>query len=172
MAGFLTIALFLSAGLLFNSCKDEDNFVDDNQLNANLIGTWTSNNGDWGIDGYKITADHLTYGNGATVANISNAGTIKYVSNFSSTAGVIIIQYDSNHKASYSDYSKTPPTPLPLKGDFIGVYYKNLKPGVSVQMGGAYIDGGAEEATLDAAKAAFTKGREGTYMAMYGTYLK
>ena len=169
MAVFLTFALFLSAGLLFTSCKtDEDNFVDNHQLNANLIGTWTASYG----DGYKITADHLTYYSSVTANSISNAGTIKYIVNFSNSAGVIIIQYDSNHKASYSDWSKTPPTPLPLKGDFIGVYYKDLKPGVSAQIGGAYIDGGAEEATLDAAKAAFTKGREGTYMAMYGTYLK
>ena len=145
MAGFLTIALFLSAGLLFTSCKtDEDNFVDDHQLNANLIGTWTSG---WG-DGYKITADHLTYYSSVTTSSISNAGTIRYIVNFSNSAGVIIIQYDSDHKASYLDYTKTPPAPLPLKGDYIGVYYKDLKPGVSVQMGGAYIDGGAEEATL------------------------
>jgi hypothetical protein len=39
-------------------------------------------------------------------------------------------------------------------------------------MGGAYAEGGAEKDTLDAAKAAFTVGNEGTYMTYYGTYLK
>jgi hypothetical protein len=87
------------------------------------------------------------------------------------------MEYDADKKPTYY-IGYDPETylpigdPLPLKGNFIGIYYKDLKPGVSVQMGTAYVDGGAETTTLDAAKARFTMGNEGTYITWYGTYLK
>jgi hypothetical protein len=172
LLGVLALAAVfcLSAALLFSGCQPEDDsFVDDHRLNSQLIGTWT--NSQFG-DSYTITSTYLSYGYGNDF--ISYAGAVRYVSNFSEDAGVIIIEYDDDHKATYPEYDDEWNVigTLPLKGNFIGIYYKELKSGVSVKMGGAYADGGAEEATLDAAKKAFTLGNEGNYMSMYGTYLK
>jgi hypothetical protein len=162
----------LSAALLITGCKEDaggsGDPVDDHKLNSNLIGTWSSPYD----DEYVITANKITYDDGGYGGG--SAGTIRYVSNFTSSAGVIIIEYDADHKASYYEYDDSYNIigSLPLKGDFIGVYYKNLKPGVSVSLGGAYIYGGAEEATLDDAKKAFTAGNEGKYIMYYGEYTK
>jgi hypothetical protein len=156
--------------LLFTGCQPEaeDYFVDVHKLNPKLIGTWTSEYS----DSYTITGTKLDYDDGF---GGGNGGTIKYVSNFTATAGVIIIEYDPDHKPTYYDSIDNYGDPahiVPLKGNFIGIYYKNLKSGVSVQMGGVYVDGGAEKATLNAAIATFTMGNEGTYMSYYGTYSK
>jgi hypothetical protein len=163
----------LSAALLITGCKEDasgssSKFVDDHKLNSSLIEEWSSPYG----DGYVITANKITYDDGGYGS--SSTGTIQYVSNFTSNAGVIIIKYDDDKKPSYWEYDDAwnPIEELPLKGDFIGIYYKNLKPGVSVSMANAYIDGGAEEATLDDAKKAFTAGNEGKYIMYYGEYTK
>jgi hypothetical protein len=167
----LTVCLFLACPTESSGSrgKGNNNSVDDNKLNENLIETWLSEY----FDGYTITASKLSYDDGFGGGG-SYAGTIRYVSNFTSTAGVIIIEYDAGRKPVYYDSYENYGDPahiVPLKGNFIGIYYKNLNPGVSVQIGGAYIDGGAEKATLDAAKTEFTLGKEGTYISYYGTYL-
>jgi len=147
--------LCLSTALLFTGCSTDDGGGGGVGLNSNLIGKWLYTN-EFGTDGYTIDAKKVTY--------ISDwyplAGTIKQIENFTDSAGVIIIQLD----AGYGDYGYP-------QGTFIGIYFKNLNPGVSVQMGTAWAEGGAEEPTLNAAMAAFTLGNEGTYMAAYGTYL-
>jgi hypothetical protein len=170
-SAFALFVMFCLSAALFTSCSTGGDSDLGDELDTNLIGTWTSEYS----DGYTITEDHLSYGYGAEY--IEYAGTIKYVSNFTSTAGVIIIEYDANHKPIYyagydPDTYEPIGDPLPLKGNFVGVYYKSLKPGESVQMGTAYGDGGAEVASLNAAIAAFTMGNEGTYMTYYGTYTK
>ena len=164
---------FLFTALLFTGCQDGGGggtqTTISSQFDENLIGTWTSDYG----DGYTISSTRLTYGYGAD--SISYAGTIRYAAAFSGNAGVIIFEYDADHKPTYYDSFDNYGDPdhiVPLKGNFIGVYYKDLKPGVSVQMGTAYVDGGPEEPTLDAAKKAFTLDKEGDYMTYYGTYLK
>jgi hypothetical protein len=171
---FVSALMFcLSTALLVTGCDMDGGGggsiapVEDT-LEANLIGTWSSPYD----DGYVITANKITYDDGGYGSGYT--GTIQYVSNFTNSAGVIIIKYDDGKKPSYWDYDDdwNPTIELPLKGDFIGVYYKDLRPGVSVLMGGAYIYGGAEEATLDAAKKAFTAGNEGKYMTHYGEYSK
>jgi len=166
---FALVALFfLFTALLFTGCKDEEGTPPpstNNELDSRLIGTWTSEND----DGYTITSTYLSYDDGY---GSGYAGTIKYVVT-SNNAGVIIIEYDTGHKPTYYDSFENYGEPdhiLPLKGDFIGVYYKELKPDESVQMGTAYIEGGAEEPTLDAAKNAFTLDKEGDYVAYYGIY--
>ena len=167
----LCVLVFISAALLFTGCPVDDGFVDDGKLNINLIGSW--HDGSWSdvgdYDGYTITGNGIAYVFGGIGYEFTSyAGTIEYISNFSKNAGVIIVKYNTDTKPTYYDGDSNP---LPLKGDYLGIYYKNLNPGVSVQIGGAYIAGGAEEATLDAAITAFTAGNEGTYMGWYGTYL-
>ncbi|MCL2126617.1 MAG: hypothetical protein FWH38_00045 [Treponema sp.] len=168
----LCVFFCLFAALLLIGCKTgDDDFVDDQQLNSRLLGSWQD--GSWSDEGdyddYTVTGTDVTYSYGGVgYEMMSYAGTIEYVSNFSKDAGVIIIKYYPGSEASYydDDYNL-----LPLKGDYLGIYYRNLKPGVSVQIGGAYVADGAEESTLEAAKAAFTKGNMGTYMGYWGTYL-
>jgi hypothetical protein len=167
---FALFVMFCLSTALFTGCGPSDYF-DDHKLKQDLIGTWESEY----YDGYTIKATHLSYGYGAD--SIEYAGIIKYVSNFSNTAGVIIIEYDTDHKPTY--YAGYDPVtyepigdPLPLKGNFIGIYFDDFKPGVSVQMGGAYVAGGAEKATLVEAIATFTQWNEGTYMGYYGTYAR
>jgi hypothetical protein len=167
------VVLCLFTALLFSGCQtEEENFIDDHKLNSQLTGTWFSTYDDGYVIDETETGYRLTYY--GYIDMISYAGAIEYVSNFSNDSGVIIIKYDDDHKASYSEYDENwnVAGTLPLKGDFIGIYYKEFKPGISVKIGGAYAEGGAEEETLDAAKKAFTLGNEGNYMSMYGTYSK
>jgi hypothetical protein len=157
-SAFAILVMLCLSSALFTSCKDDPEEESGYELDSRLIGTW-SFTGEYGADGYIIKTTTLSY---FDEFGLDYDGTIEYVSNFSNTAGVIIIKY-----TSVGDWLD--PTNI---GKYIGVYYKNLNPNISVQMGTAYIEGGAEEATLDAAKTAFTVGKEGTYMSYYGTYLK
>jgi hypothetical protein len=147
--------------------NDDRGFIDDHKLNSDLIGIWTSEYG----DSYTITGNYLSYGYGGI---LDYAGTIRYVSNFTNSAGVFIIEYDSDKKPAYYEdgHWEDAGHIIPPNGDFIGIYYKNLKSGVSVSIGGAYVDGGAEKPTLDEAKNTFTSGNEGSYMGFYGVYTK
>jgi hypothetical protein len=161
-------AIFFIAGFLVVGCKQEPDEDPKIELDSNLIGTWTSTYS----DKYIITDTHLTYDDGY---GGGYAGTIRYAAAFSGTAGVIIFEYDADKKPTYYDSFDNYGDPdhiVPLKGNFIGVYYKGLQSGVSVQIGIAYAEGGAEEPTLDAAKNAFTMGKEGDYIGSYGTYTK
>jgi hypothetical protein len=164
---FALAVMFCLSALLFTGCND-NSFVDDHKLNSNLIGTWTSTYG----DNNTITADRFTYDDGY---GGMYAGTIRYVSNFSDNAGVIIIEYDADKKPTYyettEDYGD-PNKTVPLKGNFIGIYYKDFKPGVSVSMAQAYINHGAEQPTLDAAVSAFNVDTVGTYVSYWGAYTK
>ena len=141
----------LSIIILFSGCENDPDNDSTVGLNSNLIGTWLDTN-EFGTDGYTVESGRVRY----ISYWFSFAGSIRHVENFSNSAGVIIIEYD----AEYQNPS----------GNFIGIYYQNLNPKVSVQMGTAWMEGGAEVATLDAAIAAFTAGNEGTYMGYYGTY--
>jgi len=159
--------LVLFTSFLVLGCKQEPDEDLGYELDSRLIGTWTSTY----EDSYVITNTRLTYDNGY---GGGYAGTIRAVTT-SGTAGVIIFEYDADKKPEYQNYdSSWQPVgdPYPPPGDFIGVYYQDLTPGVSVKMGTAYVAGGAEEKTLNAAKKAFTLGKEGDYMGSYGTYSK
>jgi len=170
-------AVALFALFVFSGCPNEtepDAFVDDHVINPSLVETW-KDIGPYGGDIYTINGTTLVYE--ASIDNsMSYSGTIRYVSNFSSSksAGVIIIEYEDGHKPTYKKYDESwnEIGTYTLKGDFIGIYYKELKPGVSVQMGQAYGTGGVEEDTLAKAKEVFTVGNEGKYMTYYGTYTK
>jgi hypothetical protein len=171
---FAFVALsFLFTALLFTGCQDGGGGTlpkNDNKLDSNLIGTWTDPQFS---DGYTITATHLTYADWQ--GEISYAGSIRYATSFSNTAGVIIIEYDADHKAKYytdfDDDWNPIGDPLPLEGDFLGIYYQNLKSGESVQISGAidpitYL--GVEAATLNAAISKFTVDAANDYVSMWG----
>ena len=166
--GFILLAM---AAVLGGCDSDPGSFVDDNELNTALIGTWREY---WGTepdeyDGYIISETQLSYGYGSSVAY---AGTIKYVSNFSASSGVIIIEYEPGSEAEYIEYDAawTYVATHPCTGNFSGIYYKNLQSG-SVEISQAINIAnnlGAEEVTLEAAKAAFTSGNTGNYVSRWG----
>jgi hypothetical protein len=131
-----------------------------------LVGTWASEYG----DSYTITATSVSYDAGYG-EDFNYAGTIRYVSNFTSVAGVIIIEYTKAPKYGIYDDNWNQTGTVDAPGNFIGIYYKDLQSS-SVSMGQAYTDGGAETTSLEAAKSTFTVGNAGTYMASYGAYSK
>jgi hypothetical protein len=134
-----------------------DPYIDDHKLKTALIGTW-EDKGEWGTDGYKITAKELQY---LYEGDVSYSGTIEFVSNFSDDAGVIVIKYTSN---AYN---------AATVGKYVGVYYQNLKPGVSVEMSTAYADGKEIKDSMYDAAVAFTMGNTGDYITVFGgPYLK
>ena len=139
-----------------------------------LAGRWEDNQS-WSVDGFIVEANRITYFFESPFFEMPTyAGTIRHVSIFSDSAGVIIIEYDPDRKPSYYDglgNFGNPDYLLPLRGSFIGIYFRNLVPGVSVQMSKAFVDGGAEKPTLAEAIAAFTVGNEGTYIGFYGSYV-
>lgn len=164
--GFFFLGVCLMMGALgFVGCDllgktDETDLGD--SISA-LVGTWASEYG----DSYTITATSVSYDAGYG-EDFNYAGTIRYVDNFTNTAGVIIIEYTKAPKY-YTDTTYTTTADAP--GNFIGIYYKDLQSS-SVSMGQAYKDGGAETQTLEAAKTTFTAGATGDYMEHYGAYSK
>jgi hypothetical protein len=155
---------------LFLGCKEDQGDDFTFELDSRLIGTWTSTYD----DSYVITDTHLTYDDGY---GGGYAGTIRAVTT-SSTAGVIIIEYDANKKPTYYDSFDNYGDPdhiVPLAGNFVGIYYESLIPNTSVNMGQA-IDlstyTGAETATLDQAKSKFTLDTKGDFISQMGTYEK
>ena len=148
-------ALFcLFTVILFTGCDLEpNNFIDDHQLNSNLIGTWRDYYEGTSYDDYIITAARLDYDSGG----IGYGGTIEYVSNFSENAGVIIIKYDT------SDFK------LADVGKYIGVYYRSLSAG-TVEMSTAINDDWSSAATVtkEQAESKFTEGNSGDYVTLWG----
>ena len=167
---FIT-AIFVVVMMLFG-CKIDPGDDFGYELNGDLTGTWEDKS--WGggtvYDFFTITATTLVYDNGF---GGGYAGTIRFVTNFTENAGVIIIEYHEDRKPVYFDKDFNPT--IPPKGNFAGIYYENLMPGVSVLLAKA-IDltdyTGAEKTTLDEAKVAFTSGRKLDYVEFMGTYLK
>ena len=190
---FLFAALVLVLLTAFLSCKtDSDDFIDDHILNQHLIGTWTDPSAG---DGYKIEFDttsstyRLSYIDWS--ATEAYAGEIMYVSNFSNKACVIIIKYDAGKGPSYftdahwgteaAGWADMCMDSQPCShyvaptGDFVGIYYENFKPNISVHMGTA-IDlstyQGAEEKTIYDAILTFISGNKGNYIGVMGAYEK
>jgi hypothetical protein len=145
---------FLAPFLFFFSCELYGDLGDNSgntegSLPALLTGTWSS-----GTDGYVISADTLSYDEGINGGmGYSYTGTIRYVSNFTPAAGIIIIEYTA------------PPFWTEPPGSFFGVYYRNLTR-TSVQLANSINpDRSAPETrTLEEAAAKFTQAREGDFV--------
>ena len=160
-------ALIFISVILFTGCQTEAEEDSRFELDSRLIGTWIDSQ--WG-DGYTITSTRIYRLN--SVDSIDTAGRIVHAVTFSNTAGVIIYEYDEDKKPTYWEFDDNwnPIRELPLKGNFIGVYYKDLQPRVVLHAGNAWVSGGAEEPTLEAAIRAFTLDNEPKYMSLYGPY--
>jgi hypothetical protein len=104
-----------------------------------------------------VDGPSIEYGYGGGSSPYDYAGTIAFVSNYSSDSGVIIVKYDPAKKPEYSLYNG---------GDYGAVYYRNLRAG-SVQLANAIklSDMSAPDtATLDEAVEKFTRMMMGTYV--------
>jgi hypothetical protein len=104
---------------------------------------------------YRIAADTVEYGYGGA-SPMDFTGAIRFVSNYSADSGVIIIEY-TTLKPSYDKYNGLP---------FFAIYYQNLRAD-SVQLANAttFPDYSAPDtATLEEAKAKFTRGKMGSYV--------
>jgi hypothetical protein len=149
----LFVMFCLSATLLFTGCKTDSN--DDEKYSLN--GTWVYNS-DYGSEKYIIDT------NAKTLEYEGNfKGKIHETTYFTSSSGVIIIEYDVDGKPEYWDYSNFPEVegPYPPLGDFLGIYFINLS-ATSVQLANAsdatYTDSyyRCEAASLNEAKTKFT----------------
>jgi hypothetical protein len=105
--------------------------------------------------GYTFTSG----GNYSGADTESFSGTIVYAERFSSSAGVIIIQYLPGRKNSWPYWGGDPVPP----GDFYGIYYLNLNSAGTKVFLACTNDqnnnnGPTETADLDAAIAKFTQG--------------
>ena len=137
------------------------------EIDPRLIGTWDS-----GMDRYIITATAVSYEMDG-YGDMNWTGTIRWVSNFTDDAGVIIVQYQTGKEPTYYDYHGEMNV-IPLNGRiFQGIYYDDIKPFISTAISHA-IDlatyAPAEKTTLGAAKAAFTMGNKGDYIGFQPIY--
>ncbi|MDR2111242.1 MAG: hypothetical protein LBP32_08025 [Spirochaetaceae bacterium] len=109
---------------------------------------------------YNITPELIEYrgySENGRPSSFDFTGTIRFVSNYSPGAGVIIIEYEPGKKPSYSQYNN---------GDFCAVYYQNLQAD-SVQLANAIDLSGMEApdtGTLDEAVAKFTRTNMGRFV--------
>ncbi|MDR2305224.1 MAG: hypothetical protein LBE10_11640 [Treponema sp.] len=165
-----------------NPAADNDPAVNDdpetpeNTLDERLYGVWEWRMGTMVeqivISPAEGSMGTLRYGSNVYSDTIkeSFAGTIEYAENFSSGAGIIIIQYLPGRKQQWVDWSKADPDGnyFPLRddnpeGNFYGIYFINLNSeGTRVFLACTNDQnnnyGPTETATLAEAKAKFTQG--------------
>jgi hypothetical protein len=161
---FVVVTCLFTA-LLFTGCKQEPDDDPKFELDSRLIGTWTD---PVYFDGYTITATSLSYG--------SWSGIIRAVTT-RGDAGVIIIEYEEGKEQTYNTWGQDEDGnwiivgSVERPGNFLGIYYRNLIPGESVEISNA-LDletyGPAEAPTLNAAKNKFTLDATDNYIGMWG----
>ena len=146
-------------------------------LDERLYGVWEWSSGSMveriTISPTEGSAATLTYGSNVYSVEVkeSFAGTIVYAANFSSGAGIIIIQYLPGRELKWVDWTNADPSQnyFPLRPDnpagknFYGIYFLNLnEEGTRVFLACTNDQnnnyGPTETATLQEAKAKFTQG--------------
>ncbi|MDR2143680.1 MAG: hypothetical protein LBP29_04860 [Treponema sp.] len=122
-------ALFVfAAAVLFSGCElygtvGVDDVNRDGALPAMLVGKWayTPPGSPVPAEIYTIAGNAGTYtveyGYGGGSSPFDFKGTVKFVSNYSSDSGLIIIEYDNTAKPSYSGYNGK---------NFFAIYYRKL----------------------------------------------
>ena len=143
----------------FTGCKNgsTDDVNNPGTLPAELVGTWTD---DMFQDYYTITSTTITYFDGdSDTINFD----IAFVSNYTDSSGVLIVEYTSGDLWSFVGYDWN------ALGPFFAIYYKNFD-GNSVEMSIAihpdYSPAG--KPTEAGAIAEFTKSRVGNYISFWG----
>jgi hypothetical protein len=122
-----------------------------------LQGKWRSYSYGNPSDGYTITDTEITYDDGSGGAwGMGYTGTIRFVSNYSSASGVIIIEYT------------IPPTYDGYNGnDFFAIYYKELTATTMKMANTTLLNEGntcPDTATLKEAVEKFTRMQMGNYV--------
>ena len=148
---------FLAAVIGCASNITDDGTNTQGTLPEQLRGEWvfTPLGSDSPADYYIINENTLQYVMDDPDYGSDFTAPIRFVSNYSGDSGVIIIEYTQGYifGAKYDD-----------EYPFTGIYYKNLS-GNTVQLANAYDGNGrTETATLDEAKAKFTRNKMDTYV--------
>jgi hypothetical protein len=159
---FLHVFFLLAVLAVFSACElygkvggDDTNI--EGALPHLLRGEWayTPPGSELPAEIYTITGDTIEYGYGGGESDTGFSGIIRFVSNYSSDSGIIIIEY--TEKPSYLLFNGL---------DFFGIYYRNLRED-SVQIANAInLDDNSapDTATLEEAKARFTRMKMGLYV--------
>jgi hypothetical protein len=177
-AGFGALLLALFVAPLVTGCSNPSNSDD-----PTLVGKWVSSYGDY----YVITGTTVIY-NDNYEGDMNYVGTIRKITYFNATSGVIIIEYTAGNKPKYWDYDTSPPyaktgnpadsnNPWPPQGDFLGIYFKNLT-STSIEFANATDitqmghDTSCEAITLEAAISKFTLDAVDDFVYLFGSYAK
>ncbi|MCL1993788.1 MAG: hypothetical protein FWG66_12670 [Spirochaetes bacterium] len=148
----LLLAPFLFAGC---STGDDELVI---EFNQGLIGVW-ENVTQGGTEIFTVTSNRAYYG---FDDDTFMRGFIVHAVSFSANSGVIIVRHDPGSTA----WALPGEVAADISGMFLGVYFRNLVPGVSVEMAQAATTAGtAEQPTLSAAINRFTLGNMATYAA-------
>jgi hypothetical protein len=149
------VLLLLSGCNLYGTVGGDDINISGG-LPYKLQGEWLSYSYNNPSDGYIITDTEIAYnGGGAISPDFDYTGTIRFVSNYNSDSGLIIIEYTS--RPSYTGYNGN---------DFFAIYYRNLKAN-TMQMANTTIRPAntcPDTATLEEAVEKFTRMQMGNYV--------
>ena len=156
--------MFLCGILLLTGCNlygkigaDDENIQ--GVLPALLRGEWVYIQPGSGApaERYFIDEDTIQYGYGGGESEYDFKGDIRFVSNYSGSSGIIIIEYIDAERPGYAGYNGN---------SFFGIYYRNLKSS-TVQLANAINLVGLDApdtATLEEAIAKFTRFKMGSYV--------
>jgi hypothetical protein len=154
-AGLLAAVLALSGCDLYGTVGGDDTNIPGG-LPLQLQGEWLSFSYGNPSDSYTITGTEITYDDGSGGAwNMGYTGTIRFVSNYSSSSGLIVIEYTV--RPTYAGYNGN---------DFFAIYYRHLTTN-TMQMANTTILGPntcPDTATLDEAVKKFTRMTMGNYV--------
>jgi hypothetical protein len=150
-----TAVLALSGCDLYGKVGGDDSNIPGG-LPFQLQGEWLSFSYGNPSDSYTVTNAEIKYDDGgAGGGTMSYTGTIRFVSNYSSSSGVIIIEYTV--RPAYGGYNGN---------DFFAVYYRNVTAN-TMQMANTTVLGPntcPDTETLDEAVKKFTRMRMGNYV--------
>jgi len=155
-------------------CQLEENISYDGMW---LGGTWSN---EIGGDSFIVDLETLQFEYDDGGWGMGYSGKIRGITTFNTngTAGVIFIRYSETGKPTDWDWSDFDnPIPIPIEGDYIGIYFRNLTntTGQFAVPAEEYEDGKFRtpaKATLTEARAAFIEGVMSDYVSFWVTYTK
>ena len=160
-AVFVLVLLVAIVGCDSNGNTSNDNSNEQGVFPPNLAGEWLGliPGSTIPADYYVIEEDTLQYVMDDPEWGMEYTGNIRFVSNYSSSSGLIIIEYTQGA----SDPGKP----------FAGIYYKSLTSS-TVQLANAINPdySSADTTSLDEAVEKFTRNKMDTYVSYWGPYTK